>query len=86
MKVKVSVTCQQYSLFRLVIMIWVAVAEHTQFYNLAYKGGEDSVTLTKDLWAFRPRLSLEHLGQSFHAQEDPQKYKALLHFLKEVRQ
>lgn len=49
------------------------------------KAEKHSLSLTGDLWAFRPRLNLEHISQSLKADEKSQKYALLAYFLKEVR-
>lgn len=51
---------------------------------MVYKADENSVSLTGDLWAFRPILNLEHVSQKLKALDNPQKHALLAYFLDNV--
>ena len=51
---------------------------------MVYKTDENSVSLTGDLWAFRPILNLEHVSQKLKALDNPQKHALLAYFLDNV--
>lgn len=60
------------------------ILEQLRLYRMVYKTDENSVSLTGDLWAFRPILNLEHVSQSLKALDNPQKHALLAYFLDNV--